>query len=149
LELTEPRWKGRVVMAKPEYGTSATQAACLFEVLGPDAAQRFYQGLHANEVQIAPGNKQAAEWVGDDRAAVGITATADALEEIKEHPEVAMIFPDRDRPRSERLGTLFIPNTVAILHGCPHPEGARQLVDYLLSAEVEARLAEGPSHQIP
>src|SRR5207244_4210654 len=28
LELTQPRWKGKVAMAKPEAGTTATQAAC-------------------------------------------------------------------------------------------------------------------------
>jgi iron(III) transport system substrate-binding protein len=42
-----------------------------------------------------------------------------------------------------------IPNSLAILAGCPHPETARQLVDFLLSAEVEAALAKGPSGQIP
>ena len=30
-------WKGKVAMAKPMFGTTATQAACLFEVLGTDA----------------------------------------------------------------------------------------------------------------
>ena len=47
------------------------------------------------------------------------------------------------------MGTLFIPNTLMIVKGCPNPLGARQLVDYLLGAEVEAKLAEGPSGQIP
>ena len=35
------------------------------------------------------------------------------------------------------------------LGSCPDPDGAKKLVDYLLSAEVEKRLAEGPSAQIP
>jgi ABC-type Fe3+ transport system substrate-binding protein len=35
------------------------------------------------------------------------------------------------------------------LKGSPNPEGARRLVDYLLSAEVEKRLAELESHQVP
>src|SRR2546421_145587 len=48
LELTEPRRKGRFAMAKPLFGTSATQAACLFEVLGPDKAKDFYHGLRDN-----------------------------------------------------------------------------------------------------
>ena len=47
------------------------------------------------------------------------------------------------------MGTLFIPNTVAVIHGCPNPDGARKLVDFLLSPEVEGRLAETASHQIP
>jgi iron(III) transport system substrate-binding protein len=155
LDLTDPRWKGRVVMAKPRFGTSSTMAACLFDVLGPEAAKGFYRGLKENGVQIAPGNKQVAEWVGKgrtpngQRVVVGITDTDDALEEISDRSPVAMIFPDRDRPKGHKMGTLFIPNTLAIIRGCPNPDGARQLVDYLLSPEVEARLAESASHQIP
>jgi iron(III) transport system substrate-binding protein len=125
LDLTDPRWKGRADMAKPNFGTSATQAACLFEVLGTEKARQFYLDLKKNDVQIVPGNKQVAEGVSEGRFAVGITDTDDAM------------------------GTLFIPNTVAIIRGSPNPAGARRLVDFLLSPEVESKLAEAESHQIP
>jgi iron(III) transport system substrate-binding protein len=155
LDLTDPRWKGRVVMARPLFGTSATQGACLFAVLGADRAKDYYRGLKANGVQVAPGNKQVAEWVGQGHTpggevvAVGVTDTDDTLEEVEGGHPVAMIFPDRDRPKDDLMGTLFIPNTLCILKGSPNPEGARKLVDYLLSPEVERRLAEAASHQIP
>jgi iron(III) transport system substrate-binding protein len=149
LDLTEPKWKGRVAMAKPQFGTTATQAACLFEVLGPEKARSFYLGLRDNGVHIVPGNKQVAEGVGKGQFAVGLTDTDDALEEIAASSPVAIVFPDRDRPRSDRMGTLFIPNTVALIRGCPNPDGGRRLIDYLLSAEVEKQLAEAASHQIP
>jgi iron(III) transport system substrate-binding protein len=149
LELTQDKWKGKVVMAQPQYGTTATQAACLFEILGPDKAKEYYRALKANGVAISPGNKQAAEWVGKGQYWVGVTDTDDAMEEKRDHPDdVVVIFPDRDAPQG-RMGTLYIPNTVAIIKGCPNPEGARKLVDYLLSPEVEKKLAEGDSHQIP
>lgn len=156
LDLTALRWKGRAVMAKPQFGTSATQAACLFEVLGKETAEGYYRGLRDNGVQIAPGNKQVAEWVGQGHspggqpAVVGVTDTDDAIIEVKAGRNVALIFPDRDGSATyPRLGTLFIPNTLAILRGGPNPDGARKLVDFLLSAEVEARLAESASHQLP
>jgi iron(III) transport system substrate-binding protein len=142
-------------MARPQFGTSATQAACLFEVLGPDKARAWYRGLKANDVQIAPGNKQVAEWVGLGRtprgqpAAVGITDPDDALAEVRAGKDVTIILPDHDAPADGRMGTLFIPNTLMILKGCPNPTGARRLVDYLLSPAVEAKLAESDSHQIP
>jgi iron(III) transport system substrate-binding protein len=47
------------------------------------------------------------------------------------------------------MGTLFLPNTLAVIRNCPDPEGARRLVDYLLSADVEKKLAESASRQIP
>src|SRR5260370_11908265 len=43
--LTEPGWKNRAAMARPQFGTSATQAACLFEVLGQEKAEAYYRGL--------------------------------------------------------------------------------------------------------
>jgi iron(III) transport system substrate-binding protein len=149
LDLTQPRWKGKIAMAKPQFGTSATQAACLFQVLGREKAKQFYLGLKENEVTIVPGNKQAAEGVSQGRFAVGITDTDDAIGEVNAGRPVVMVFPDRDKPKEGPMGTLFIPNTVAVMRGCPNPEGARQLVDYLLSAEVETKLAESESHQIP
>jgi iron(III) transport system substrate-binding protein len=155
LDLTDVRWRGRVVMARPQFGTSATQAACLFEVLGPEKACDWYRGLKANGVQVAPGNKQVAEWVGRGRtplgqpAAVGVTDPDDALAEARAGNDVAIILPDRDAPAEGRMGTLFIPNTIMIMKGCPNPAGARRLVDYLLSPEVEAQLAESESHQVP
>jgi iron(III) transport system substrate-binding protein len=154
LDLTQPRWKGEVVMAQPQYGTTATQAACLFEVLGPDKAKEYYRALKANGLQLSPGNKQAAEWVGQGHTpagevvAVGLTDTDDAMEELHDNHDVAIIFPDRNT-KEGRMGTLYIPNTVAIIKGCPNPEGARKLADFLLSPEVETKLAEGSSHQIP
>jgi iron(III) transport system substrate-binding protein len=149
LDLTAPRWKGQVAMAKPLFGSSSTQATCLFEVLGPEQARNYYRGLRQNGVHIVGGNKDVAVGVGEGRFAVGITDTDDAIAEVKDGRHVALIFPDRDRPRDERMGTLFFPNTVAVVKGSPNPDAARKLIDYLLSAEVETRLAESASHQIP
>jgi iron(III) transport system substrate-binding protein len=150
LDLTKPQWKGRVAMAKPLYGTTATQAACLFEVLGKEKAEEYFLGLKQNGVQIAPGNRDVARLVGAGQAWVGMADPDDAFEEMQENPgAVAIVFPDADRPKDDRMGTLFIPNSVAVIEGAPNPEGARKLVDYLLSAEVETKLAEGPSHQVP
>ena len=66
--------------------------------------------------------------------------------EVEAGSPVVIVYPDR---KPDELGTLFIPNTLAIIKGCPHPEAARALADHLLSPEVEATLANGPSAQIP
>ncbi len=150
LDLTDPKWKGKVAMAKPQFGTTATQAACLFEVLGPDAAKAFYRGLKGNDVQIVPGNKQAATGVSEGRFAIGLTDTDDAVGELDAGKPVAIVFPDATpNPAYPRLGTLYIPNTLAVVKGAPNPAGARTLIDYLLRPETETRLAEGGGRQFP
>jgi ABC-type Fe3+ transport system substrate-binding protein len=59
------------------------------------------------------------------------------------HPGLAHILID------PKAGAVVIPNTVAMIARCRHPDEARLLIDYLLSAEVEKKLAQCPSAQIP
>jgi iron(III) transport system substrate-binding protein len=146
LDLTDRRWWGKAGIAKPLFGTTATHAACLFSAWGDDLAKEFFGKLRKNEVQVLSGNKQVALSVGRGQLAFGLTDTDDALEELAQGRPVAIVYPDQG---PEGIGTLVIPNTVAIIKGGPNPEAARQLVDYLLSPGVETKLAAGPSGQVP
>src|SRR5262249_3633496 len=150
LDLTDAKWKGKLAIAKPQFGTTATQAACLFDGLGVEAAKALYRGLKANDITGVPGNKQVAQAVADGQLLVGLTDSDDAIGELNAGKAVAIVIPDRDgHPARPRLGTLFLPNTVMVIKGAPNPDGARKLVDYLLSADVERRLAEGGGYQVP
>jgi iron(III) transport system substrate-binding protein len=145
-DLADSRWRGRTGIAKPLFGTTATHAACLFAAWGDREARKYFLDLKANGVQIMAGNKQVAQAVAAGQLAFGLTDTDDALVEIDAGQPVAIVYPDQE---DGGLGTLFIPNALAIVKGCPHPDQARRLVDYLLQPTVERRLAEGPSGQIP
>jgi iron(III) transport system substrate-binding protein len=149
LDLTKPRWRGKVALAKPQFGTTATEAACLFQVWGADKAAQFYRDLNANEIHIVSGNKQVAEGVGSGLYEAGMTDTDDAMAEVRAGKPVALVFPDADPPEGSGRGTLFIPNTLALVKNSPNPEGARRLMDFLLSPEVEAKLARSDSCQVP
>src|SRR5262249_19576416 len=148
------KWKGRAAMARPLFGTTATQAACLFQMLGADGAMDFFRKVKDNEVVILPGNKQVAIAVGQGQVAFGITDTDDAFAELDHKKPVAIVFPDqlpdlRFTGVMPKQATLFIPNTVALVKGGPNPAGARKLIDYLLRPDVEAKLARAESRQIP
>jgi iron(III) transport system substrate-binding protein len=145
-DLADPKWKGKVGIAKPLFGTTATHAAVLFASLGDEKAKDFFERLKANDVRILSGNKQVALDVGSGALAFGLTDTDDAIIERDHGSPVAIVFPDQ---AENQFGTLFIPNTLAIIKGCPHPERARALVDFLLSPGVEESLAKGESAQFP
>ncbi len=145
-DLLDPKWKGKVGIAKPLFGTTATQAACLFAVWGNDKAKAFFRDLKANGVQVLSGNKQVATAVGSGQLAFGLTDTDDAMGEVEAGSPVTIIYPDRE---SGDLGTLFIPNTLALIKGAPDAVAAKRLANRILSSEVETALAKGPSAQIP
>ena len=144
-DLADPQWYERCAIAKPLFGTTATQAACLFAAWGDDKAKDFFRDVKHN-ARIESGNKQVAEAVAAGTLAFGLTDTDDAIVEIEKAMPVAIIYPDQ---AADQPGTLYIPNTLALIKGSPHPAEAERLVEYLLSGDVERRLADGPSAQIP
>jgi len=145
-DLADPKWRGKAGIAKPLFGTTATHAACLFAHWGDDEAKRYFQDIRDNDVRILAGNKQVALSVASGQLALGITDTDDAVIEREKGMPVEIVYPDQG---DGGIGTLFIPNTLGIIAGGPNPREARRLVEYLLSSEVEARLAAGPGAQIP
>ena len=145
-DLADAKWRGKTGMAKPLFGTTGTHAACLFAAWGDDKAKDYFRRLRANQIQVLAGNKRVAEAVSAGQLAFGITDTDDAIIEVEKGRPVAIVYPDQG---PAGLGTLFIPNTVAIVRRGPHPAAARRLVAELLSARVETMLAKGPSAQSP
>ncbi|HZL87517.1 MAG TPA: extracellular solute-binding protein [Pirellulaceae bacterium] len=145
-DLADPKWKGKIGMAKPLFGTTATHAAVLFAHWGDEKAKSFFQRLKENDIKILSGNKQVALDVGSGALAFGLTDTDDSIIERDHGSPVAIVFPDQG---DGQIGTLFIPNTLAITKGAPHLDQARKLVDFLLAPAVEEQLAKGESAQFP
>jgi iron(III) transport system substrate-binding protein len=145
-DLVDPRWRDQAGIAKPLFGTTATHAACLFSAWGPQKARQFFRDMKANGVKVLAGNKQVAQDVAAGRLTFGLTDTDDAIIELEAGRPVTIVYPDQGEGQD---GTLFIPNTLAVIRGGPNPAAARRLVDALLAEDVESALARGPSAQIP
>ena len=150
LDLADPKWKGRIAMAKPMFGSTATHAACLFEAIGEDRAKQFFTDLKKNDVAILAGNKQVAERVAAGDFALGLTDSDDAIEEYDQKRPVKLHFLDQNAHlQYPKLGTLLIPNTVSVMKNRPDPEQAKALVNELLNPQTEDRLARKGGFQIP
>ena len=98
-------------------------------------------------MQVLSGNKQVATAVGSGQIAFGLTDTDDAMGEIEAGSPVAIIYPDREARRARHA---VHPQHAGDHQGRAAPaKRPEALADHLLSPEVEAALANGPSAQIP
>lgn len=140
----DPQWAGKSAIARPLFGTTATEASALFALWGEEEAVAFFKAIKDNRVAVLAGNASVRDAVARGDYAFGWTDTDDANGAVEEGLPVKWLFPDQDG-----IGTLVIPNTVALTAGAPHPEAAKKLIDYLLSPAVEAKLARLRSLQIP
>ena len=153
-DLTDPQWYDQVGVGKPLTGPSATHAAALFSVWGDEKAKKFYAGVKKN-CRIVSDGKRVAQDVARGALAFGLTNSDDAMIEKENGAPVEIIYPDQPKaegPDAEddgAIGTLFIPNTVALIEGSPNPTAGHAMAEFLLTSLVECRLVIGPTAQIP
>ncbi len=143
-KLTQQRWKGKVAMGYPLFGTTATHVAAWFAYLGEEKAKKYLTDLKNNNVVIVNGNSVSRDLVVSGEVPLGFTDTDDVNVAIQSGKPVDMVFPDKGG-----MGTLAIPNTVALVYGGPNPEQGKKLIDFLLSSTVESLLAFSGFMQIP
>jgi iron(III) transport system substrate-binding protein len=139
-DLAAPRWKGQSALANPLFGTTTMHVAAMFATWGEDKGRAFLDDLKRNEARIASSNGEVKRLVVAGEVAFGLCDTDDAAEALHEGAPVEVVYPDQDD-----AGTLVMPTAVVLLKG-PHPEAGRALVDWLVSAEVDKRMAEIAAH---
>jgi len=148
-DLTDSKWKGKVGIANPLFGTTSFHVSALFGALGDARARQWLDALKANGVQVVSSNGEVKRQVAGGQVALGLTDSDDAAEAIKDGQPVRVAFLDQSALGSDKpLGTLVIPNTLSLIKGGPNPDGARRVFDFLLSSDVQRMLAESCA-QVP
>ncbi len=134
-DLTDPKWKGKVAMPNPLFGTTSFHIAAIFEALGDEKARAWLDALKANGVQIVSSNGECKRQVAAGQAAVGIADSDDAAEAIADGQPVRVVMLDQKaaQGRAAPLGTLVIPNTISVIKGTRNIDGAMRVADYLLT----------------
>jgi iron(III) transport system substrate-binding protein len=138
--LADPKWRGRVAIANPLFGTTANH----FAALGETEALRLAAALRANQVRVVGGNSHVRDLVARGDCDLGLTDTDDVWIGKARGDAIDLVYPDQDG-----AGTLAIPNSAALVRGAPHEEQAKRFLEHLLAPSTEAFLAKGPSRQMP
>ncbi|HZV35724.1 MAG TPA: extracellular solute-binding protein [Verrucomicrobiae bacterium] len=133
-DVTNAQWHGKVALAYPMFGTTATHFLALRQYLGDEKWQAWCRALVENKPMLVDGNSIAVRQVGGGEAYLCFTDSDDAAAEKREGLPVA---PVPLGPQS-----LIVHNTAGVLRGAPHPVEAERLFEYLQSAEVQNQLLQ-------
>ena len=132
LELTNETWRGKVALAYPQFGTTATHFHALRQHWGDTLWQAWCRALAANKPLLVDGNSVVVRMVGRGEAWLGLTDSDDVAAGQAENLPVAQL------PMTDE--TLLIPNTIGVVCGAQHPDAAQQLFVYLQRPEVVGQL---------
>jgi iron(III) transport system substrate-binding protein len=146
-DMLDDKYPGKTVgIPYPMFGTTATHAAALYSYLGNEKAHAFHSSLNNRGVRVVDGNSVVRDLVADGQLAFGLTDTDDACGAIENGKNVTIIIPDQG---DGEMGTLVIPNTVALIAGGSHPEEGKVFMDYLLDKKQESAMVSSGWIQIP
>lgn len=138
-DLLDPRFKGRVAIARPLAGTTGGHVAALYALWGEERADAFFRRFNENGGLMLGGNVDVAEQVGRGTIAIGLTDNDDCAAVLANGGKLSLIPLEQ---HNGGIGTLAIPTTVARVARTDRPADVDALVSYLLSADVEQRLAD-------
>lgn len=145
-DLLDPKWPAdKIGIAYPIFGTTATHAAALYALWGQAAARDYFDQLQIRGIQVVDGNSVVRDMVADSQLAFGLTDTDDACGALQRGAPVEIIFPDQG---AENMGTLIIPNSVALIAGGPNPENGKKFIDFLLSVQTAKALIDAQWSQL-
>ncbi len=131
-ELTNQQWRGKVALAFPLFGTTASHFAALRGKWGDANWQSWCRALMANKPLLLDGNSVVVKQVGRGEAWIGMTDSDDIMAGQREGLPITAL------PISSE--TLLIPNTVAVVRSAPHPEAAERLFNFLRQPGVSQQL---------
>lgn len=138
-DLIDPRFKGKIALARPLAGTTGGHVAALYALWGAERADDFFRKLRGNGALVLGGNSEVAQQVGNGNVLVGLTDNDDVFNAQRHGGELWQVTPDQ---REGQAGTLAIPTTVALVKRDDAPPQAKALADFLLADANERRLMD-------
>ena len=126
-DLARPKYKGRLVMTDPSYTSLQLAVTAMLSKLH---GWKLYEALQNNDILIVKGNEQALGMLKRGERHIAIAADSQYANEARlQGHNIEIVLPED--------GTFAIPAVTAIVNGCPSPNAAKLLAEYLLSAEAQ------------
>lgn len=130
-DLTDPKWKNKVVTAHPAFsGAMGAWVVQMRKMYGWD----YFKKLEANKPQVGRSLADPATVLSSGERAVGVAAVEPVLRAARKGNPVAVVYPED--------GTLLVLSPSGILANAPHPNAAKLFMEFLLGVEYAQVMAE-------
>ena len=135
LEVTDPKWKGRVGFP-PTNASFVAFVSALIESIGRDRTKSFLEGLAANDAKRYDNNVLALEAVAEGEIDLALVNHYYLYAEFKENPDAPVANHFTGQGTSGE-GTFVNVSGVAVMANTDKRSDAERFVRYLLDSEAQ------------
>ncbi|MGH7408791.1 MAG: ABC transporter substrate-binding protein [Candidatus Methylomirabilales bacterium] len=141
-DLAKPEYKGLIAVANPNTsGTAYTMLVSILQIFGEEKGWNYLARLHKNVAQYTKSGSAPGQLAGRGEVAIAIVFLHDAVLFAEEG------FPVK--PTSPADGTGYEVGGLSLIKKAPHPEIAKQFIDWALSPEIQLIGRQFRSFQLP
>ncbi len=133
-DLTQPRWKGKIVIQDPRGGAGLNSLEIFLKRYGEQMARDL---LTKQELVVSNDIRQQTEWIIRGRYPIAIGLVPDALLLFEEQGLRHNIRPIQDSGAALSTGTAGI----QFFDRAVHPNAAKVYINWLLTQRVQTRLS--------
>ena len=141
-DLLDPSLAGEIQIADPNSsGTAYTTLATLVQLMGEDEAFDFLKKLDANVNQYTKSGSAPVKAAARGETGLGIVFMHDAVAQAEEGFPVEVVAPCE--------GTGYEIGSMSLVEGAQNVEEAKTFYDWVLQADVQSKMPDAGSYQIP
>ena len=135
-DLQKPAFKGAYGIANPALsGTAYMSVAVLSKTFG----WGYFEGLRVNGAKMGKGSGQVFDDTASGDLVASLAVDYITLDKIDKGATLALVYPPE---------MLLIPSPIAIFKNSPNVEAAKKFVDFILSKEGQAIIANEGTLQV-
>jgi iron(III) transport system substrate-binding protein len=127
VDLTAPKYKGKMVMADPSF------SSLLVTIVGTLARQHgweYFDKLRKNDIMLVQGNQQVSDMVKRGERVIAVGADAAYVGDVKKTGgAISTLYPQD--------GAFIIPSPSSVVKGSPNPNAAKAFAEFMLSRTVQ------------
>lgn len=139
LDLTDPRWKGKVAIGRGYHEYMVGNITAMRMALGDARTEQFLRDLIKNQPVTLGSDTQIRQAVGRGEFPLGWVNHYYFFLQKAEGSPVGIIWPDQGEGQ---MGAAANITGVGLVKGGPNPEAARQFVDFMLRPDVQELFAQ-------
>lgn len=130
-DLTDPKWRGKVGMASPDYaGTAVATIGTWTQEFGED----YVKALGENGLTVFEGFGNVHDAVLSGQVPVGVNLSFRAITAEAQGEPMKYVDPEE--------GQILLPSAAAIIKDSENPNAAKLFANFLLSEELQTMMTE-------
>ncbi|MBM4414016.1 MAG: extracellular solute-binding protein [Chloroflexi bacterium] len=140
-DLTDPKWRGKVIFANSSNGPFQAQVAAMMTLVGRERTAEWLRDLVRNDTTFFGGASDLRKAVGAGEFAIGVLNHYNFELQKREATDnrVAAIYPDQ---AEGEMGVLVNTTTIGQIRGGPNPTAARLFAEFIISETAQQIYAD-------